>query len=130
MSSPAITSGLSAVFTMWIAGAATHVDALDSSEPSFDVLTVPVLSTLPVPPGHTPPVAAVVGEMMCTVNVLAAWVVPAGTVTGPQLSVPATLMPHDPAQPAPWPSIVHDKPGFTGSGSLRFTSYASPLPVL
>src|SRR5438046_1240580 len=95
----------------------TQVDALDSSEPAFVDVTLPVLSTTPPPPGQKPPVAAVVGEMMCTVNVLAAWVVPTGTVTGPQCSVPAVIE-HEPAQPAPWLSICHESPGFAGSGSL------------
>ena len=66
---------------------------------------------------------------MCTVNVLAACVVPAGTVTGPQLSVPAVIA-HEPPQPAPWLAIVHDRPGFVGSGSVRVTPFASPVPVL
>ena len=52
------------------------------------VLTEPVLSTRPLPSAQTPPVAAVVGETMCTVNVLLPCVVSAGTVTGPQVSVP------------------------------------------
>src|ERR1700757_1448915 len=100
---------------MWIDGAATHVDADDWSEPSFVVVTLPVLSTTPLPPGQTPPVAAVVGDVMCTVNVLWAFVVPAGTVTGPQSSSPAPIA-HEPPQPAPWPAIVHERPAFTGSG--------------
>src|SRR5579862_4784080 len=112
-----------------MSGAATHVDADDCPEPSFVVVTEPVLSMTPLPPGQTPPVAAVVGDVMCTVNVLAACVVPAGTVTGPQLSVPAAIA-HVPAQPAPWLSIVHARPAFAGSGSLMFTPFASPLPVL
>src|SRR4051794_28360253 len=110
-------------------GAATHVDAPDWSEPSFVVVTLPVLSTTPLPPGQTPPVAAVVDEVMCTVNVLAAWVVPAGTVAGPQLSVPAAIA-HEPPQPAPWLAITQDRPGFVGSTSLRFTPFASPVPLL
>jgi hypothetical protein len=51
------------------------------------VVTEPVLSTRPLST-QSPPVAAVVSETMCTVNVDAAWVVPAGTVTGPQDSTP------------------------------------------
>src|SRR5437868_728379 len=112
---------------MWMSGPATHVEALDSSEPPFVVVTVPVLSTTPPPPGQKPPVAEVVGEMMCTVNVLAACVVPAGTVTGPQFSVPAVIE-HVLFQPAPWLSICHESPAFVGSGSLRVTPFASPVP--
>src|SRR5438045_9675310 len=113
-----------------MSGAATHVEALDWSEPSFVVVTLPVLSTTPLPPGQSPPVAAVVGDVMCTVNVLAACVVPAGTVTGPQLSVPLTSIAHEPPQPAPWPAIDHDRPAFTGRTSLRLTPFASPVPLL
>src|SRR5579859_5907429 len=82
----------------------------------------------PLPPGQTPPVAAVVGDVMCTVNVLAACVVPAGTVTGPQLSVPAVIA-HVPAQPAPWLAIVQFRPAFVGSGSERVAPAASPVPT-
>src|SRR5438128_1490820 len=64
---------------------------------------------------------------MCTVNVLAACVVPAGTVAGPQLSIPSVIE-HEPAQPAPWLSICHESPAFVGSGSLTVTPLASPLP--
>ena len=66
------------------------------------------MSTTPLPLGQTPPVAAVVGDVTCTVNVLAACVVPAGTVAGPQDSVPATIA-HEP-QPAPWFAICHESP--------------------
>src|SRR5438128_5262305 len=100
-----------------MAGAATQVDALAWSELSFVVVTLPVLLTTPVF-GQLPPVAAVVGDVMCTVNELAACVVPAGTVTGPQLSVPAVIA-HVPAQPAPWFAIVHERPALVGSGSER-----------
>ena len=55
------------------------------------VVTLPVLFTTPLPPGQTPPVAAVVVDVMCSVNELAASVVPAGTVFGPQLNVPAAI---------------------------------------
>src|SRR4051794_892207 len=113
---------------MWIEGAATHVEALDWSEPAFVVVTVPVLFRSPLPPGQTPPVAAVVGDVMCTVNVLAACVVPAGTVTGPQFSVPAVIAQLE-AQPAPWPAIDHERPAFTGRGSLSVTPFASPEPL-
>src|SRR5436309_2765340 len=105
---------------MWIDGAATHVDALESSEPSFVVVTWPVLSTTPLPPGQTPPVAAVVVEVMCTVNVLPASVVPASTVFGPHVNVPAAMA-HVPPQPAPWPAICHERPAFVGSTSDRVT---------
>jgi hypothetical protein len=49
----------------------THVEALDWSEPSLLVVTLPVLLTTPLV-GQSPPVAPVVGEVMCTVNVDAA----------------------------------------------------------
>src|SRR5437763_1276559 len=108
---------------MWIVGAATHVDADDWSELSFVVVTVPVLSTTPLPPGQTPPVAAVVPEVTCTVKELVASAVPLGTVTPaapPQFKTPAVIeqLPPSPPQPAPVWSIDHDKPGFDGNGSL------------
>ena len=68
--SPAFTWAASAVFTILIPGPATHVEALDWPEPSFVVATEAVLSTTPLPDGQTPPVAAVVVDVMCTVNVL------------------------------------------------------------
>jgi hypothetical protein len=49
----------------------TQVEALDWSEPSLLVVTLPVLLTTPLV-GQSPPVAPVVGEVMCTVNVDAA----------------------------------------------------------
>ena len=52
---------------------------------------MPVLFTTPLPSGQVPPVAAVVGEVMCTVNVELVWFVPAGTVTGPQVRTPAAI---------------------------------------
>src|SRR4051795_1640488 len=114
---------------MWIAGAATQVEAVESSEPSFVVVTCPVLSTTPLPPGHTPPVAAVVGEVMCTVNVDAACVVPASTVTGPQVRTPAVIL-QVLFQPAPCEAIDQDRPAFVGSVSVKDTPCASPLPSL
>src|SRR5204863_359062 len=114
---------------MWIDGAPTHVDALDWPVPSFVVVTVPVLLTTPLPPGQTPPVAAVVVEVMCTVNELPTWVVANGTVAGPQVSVPAAMA-HVPPQPAPWLAICQDRPAFVGSGSERVVPFASPVPVL
>src|SRR5258708_6388637 len=107
-------------------GAATHVDALESSEPSFVVVTEPVLSILPLPPGQTPPVSAVVAEVTCTVKVLVASAVPLGTVPPPwppQCRTPA-LMEQLPPQPAPWLSIDQDRPAFAGSGSLNLTPFA------
>ena len=47
---------------------------------------------------------------MCTVNVVAACVVPAGTVTGPQVSLPAAIA-QLPSQPAPCDAIDQDRPG-------------------
>src|SRR5437764_4601797 len=87
---------------VWVAGepalvterstmACTQVDAGDWSLPSFVVVTLAVLLTTPVF-GQSPPVAPVVGEVMCTVNVDAACVVPAGTVTGPQVSTPNAIV--------------------------------------
>ena len=92
------------------------------------VVTLPVLFTEPEP-GQSPPVAPVVGEVMCTVNVLAACVVPAGTVTGPQVSTPAAIA-QLPPQPAPCEAIVQDRPAFVGSVSVKVTPCASPVPVL
>src|SRR5947209_1749362 len=129
MGSPAFTCAASAVFTIWIDGFATHVSADDWPEPSFVVVTVPVLSTSPLPPGQLPPVADVVGEVMWTVKVLPACVVPAGTVTGPHVSVPFAIA-HVLFQPEPCASIVQLSPAFVGSVSLRTTPFASPVPVL
>src|SRR5438477_153423 len=67
---------------------------------------------------------------MCTVKVLAACVVPAATDTVPQLSVPLPLIPHEPPQPMPWLAIVHERPAFTGSTSVRLTPFASAVPLL
>src|SRR5438045_1656730 len=64
---------------------------------------------------------------MCTANVLAACVVPAGTVFGPQVSDPAAIA-HVPPQPAPWLAIDQERPAFTGRTSLRLTPFASPVP--
>src|SRR5947209_6198887 len=105
---------------MWIVGAATHVDAVESSPPAFVVVTVPVLLTTPLPRGQTPPVAAVVADVTCTVKELVASAVPLGTVTPaapPQFRTPAVIE-QLPPQPGPALSIDHDRPGFDGSGSL------------
>src|SRR6478735_12407693 len=104
----------------------TQIEALDSSEPSLLVVTSPVLLTTPVS-GQSPPVAPVVAEVMCTVNVLAAWVVPAGTVTGPQDRTPAVIA-QVLFQPAPCASIDQDRPGLVGRTSFSVTSWASPMP--
>src|SRR3954466_16353511 len=114
---------------MWIPGAATHVEAESLSEPSLVVVTSPVLLTTPLPPGQTPPVAAVVGEVMCTLNVEAAWVVPAGTVTGPQVNLPAAIAQAE-FQPAPCDAIDQDRPALTGKVSDSVTPCASPVPSL
>src|SRR5689334_13694810 len=117
---------------MWIAGAATQVEALDSPEPAFVVVTSPVFVITPVPPGQRPPVAAVVGEVMCTVNVESAWLVLPGTVTPsapPQVSTPVSIEQLS-AQPVPWPAIDQSRPAFTGSVSVNFTPWASPSPSL
>src|SRR5580765_8372036 len=104
----------------------TQVEALESSLPSLLVVTLPVLLTTPVS-GQSPPVAPVVAEVMCTVHVLASWVVPAGTVTGPQDRTPAVI-----AQvlfhSAPCASIDHARPGLVGRTSLSVTPWASPMP--
>src|SRR5947208_857364 len=112
---------------MWMIAPATHVEALDWSVPSFVVVTLPVLFTTPLPLGQTPPVAAVVPDVMWTVKVLPASVVPAATVFGPQVSVPAAMA-HVPPQPEPWLAIVQLRPAFVGSTSLRLTPFASPEP--
>ena len=60
-------------------------------------------------------------------NVLAACVVPAGTVTGPQVSDTS----QDRAGAAPTralDSIVQSRPAFVGNGSFSVTPWASPLP--
>ncbi len=93
MLSPAFTEAASAVLAIWMVAQFTVTDADELSVPSLVVVTSPVLFTVPQ-------LAEVVVEVMCTVNVLAAWVVPAGTVTGPQFNTPV-VMAHVPAQPAP-----------------------------
>src|SRR5207302_10618072 len=124
---------------IWVAGepdfviarstrALTHVEALDWSLPSLLVVTWPVLSTTPVL-GQSPPVAPVVPEVMCTVNVDAACVVPAGTVTGPQDRTPAAIA-QLPPHPPPCAAIHQDRPAFVGIVSLNFTPWPSPRPVL
>src|SRR5438094_638663 len=113
-------------------GAATQVGAVDWSVPSFVVVTVPVLSITPLPPGHVPPVACVVSDLTCTVKELVASAVLPGTVTPawpPQCRTPAVIE-HAPAQPAPMLSIDHANPGFAGNGSLSLTPFASPVPSL
>ena len=123
----------------WVAGeplfvtvrstmACTQVDALESSLPSLLVVTAPVLSTTPVS-GQSPPVAPVVADVMCTVNVEFASVVPAGTVAGPQVRTPAAIAQLSP-QPAPVLSIDQDRPAFVGRTSLSVTPWASPGPLL
>src|SRR3954451_16368248 len=109
--------------------ACTQVDALDWSVPSLVVVTLPVLLTTPLV-GQSPPVAPVVGEVMCTVNVLAACVVLCGTVTPfapPQVNTPAAIA-QLPFQPAPCESIVQFRPAFVGNVSFSFTPAASPAP--
>src|SRR3954454_4068122 len=109
----------------------TQIEALDSSVPSLVMVTLPVLSTTPVS-GQSPPVAPVVGEVMCTVKVEAACVVPAGTVTPlapPQDSTPAAIEQLEP-QPAPCDAIDQDRPALVGKVSFSFTPWASPLPAL
>src|SRR5260221_365686 len=127
--------------TVWVAGEpvfvisrsvlpTTHAESDDWAEPSFEVATGPVFWTFPTAGQEPTPVRSVVGEMMCTVKVLAACVVPAGTVTGPHDSVPDTIA-HCAApvpQPEPCDSIVQARPGFAGNTSDRLTPYASPPP--
>src|SRR6516164_2573034 len=66
---------------------------------------------------------------MCTVNVLSACVVPAGTVAGPQVRTPAAMA-QLLSQPEPWLSIDQSRPALVGSVSDRLTPYASPEPSL
>src|SRR5204862_269909 len=106
----------------------TQIEALDWSLPSFLVVTLPVLLTTPVF-GQSPPVAPVVDDVMCTVKVLAACVVPAGTVTGPQDKTPAAIA-QLLFQPAPCEAIDQDRPAFVGNVSDKVTPWASPLPAV
>src|SRR5439155_24603135 len=106
--------------------ACTQVEALELSEPSLLVVTLPVLLTTPVF-GQSPPVAPVVDDVMCTVNVDAACVVPAGTVTGPQDRTPAAIA-QVLFQPPPCEAIDQDRPAFVGNVSDKVTPCASPLP--
>src|SRR5579871_1508906 len=122
-----MTCAASAVFRMWMDAPATHVVASDVSEPPFVAETPAVLSTTPSPVGQEPPVACVVVDVMWTVKLLAACVVPAGTVAGPQFSTPAVIE-HEPPQPEPWLAICQLSPAFAGNWSRIATPYASPLP--
>src|SRR3954451_4497048 len=129
--SPTLTSALSAVFAILIDAGLTQTVASDDGLPSFVVVTLPVLSTTPLP-GQAPAVSLVVGEVTCTVNVDAAWVVLCGTVTPfapPQCNTPAVIT-QVPFQPAPGGevtvSIVQDRPALVGSVSFSFTPAASP----
>src|SRR5439155_22904149 len=106
--------------------ACTQVEALEVSEPSLLVATLPVLMTTPVF-GQSPPVAPFVDAVMCTVKVLAAGVVPAGTVTGPQDRTPAAIA-QLLFQPAPCEAIDQDRPGLLGRTSFSVTPWASPMP--
>jgi hypothetical protein len=90
------------------------------------VVTEPVLSTRPVS-SQSPPVAVVVSETMCTVNVDAPCAVFAGTVTGPQDRTP-TVIAQVPFQPAPCDSIDQSRPAFVGNVSDKVTPFASPAP--
>src|SRR5215467_13660356 len=101
----------------------TQVEALDSSEPSLVVVTLPVLLTTPVS-GQSPPVAPVVPEVMCTVKVESDWLVPAGTVTGPQERTPVAIEQLSP-NPAPVASIDQERPGLVGRTSFSITPWAS-----
>src|SRR5438876_892526 len=125
MSSPAFTCALSAVFWMWIIGAATQISSDELSEPSLLVVTVPVLSTRPPVSSQGPPVVLSVVDVMCTVNAGSSLAVPAGTVTGPQSSSPLLIW-HVEFQPEPWSAICQFRPGFVGSGSDSVVLYASP----
>src|SRR5438045_1174133 len=87
-----------------------------------------VIVTVAPGAGQWPAVAPVVGEVMCTVNDDAAWGVPAGTVTGPQVSTPNAIA-QVLFQPAPCEAIDQDRPALVGSVSDRTTPCASPLPV-
>src|SRR5579884_367973 len=117
---------------MWIPGPATHVSAVDWPEPAFVLVTSPVFSTTPLPPGQTPPVAEVVGATMCTVNVDAPCERFAGTVTPlapPHVRLPPAIA-QLPPQPEPCEAIDQFRPAFFGSTSLSFTPFALPVPVL
>src|SRR4029078_9472712 len=113
---------------MWIAGAPTQTEAGDSSEPSLLVVTCPVLLTSPPDSSQSPPVVLSVVEVMCTVNVELSFVVPAGTVTEPQVRTPCGLIEQGEPQPVPWPAITQFRPGLAGSWSVRVTPFASPSP--
>ena len=93
------------------------------------VVTSPVLSITPLPSGQVPPVAAVVGEVMCTVNVDAACVVSAGTVTGPHVRTPAAIA-QLPFQPAPCEAIDQSRPAFVGSVSVKVHARRVPETVV
>src|SRR5579859_1837501 len=83
-------------------------------EPSLPVVTNASLFK----PGHS---ALVVVTVTVTVKVEASWVVPPGTVTGPQFRVCAPAAPvtaHVLFQPAPWALTAH-RLVVTGSGSFN-----------
>ena len=81
----------------------------------------------PLPPGRSPPVAAVVVEMMCTVNVLARL----RRARRHRHRAAAQRPGQDRAGAAPTrtlDSIVQSRPAFVGNGSFRVTPCASPAP--
>src|SRR5262249_2381138 len=78
-------------------------------------------------PGQSPALAAVVVEVMCTVNGDAVSVVPAGTGSGPQGRLAARIV-QGLLQPAPRPATLQSRPGGVGTLSGSAAPCASPRP--
>ena len=113
--SPASIVPWSAVLSTVTFGQATVTDALSESDPSFDVVTLAVLSTAP----H---VAAVVGEVRCT-----CLLAPEARVPKLQVRTPAVS---EQPESLPAASIVQFRPASVGSVSLTVTPEAEPAPLL
>src|SRR2546425_151144 len=94
----------------------TVTEALDVSLPSLLVETLPVLLTV------APQVAAVVGELMCTV----AW---APEARSPMLQVSTPVVIEQVAAAVP-PLTDQLRPALLGKVSVTVTPWAVPAPVL
>src|SRR2546423_857065 len=94
----------------------TSMEALATSDPSFDVATDAVLST-----GESAGVPAVVGETTWMLNVP-----PGARSTGPQVRAPSVIWQEGSVEEA----IDHDVPASVGRGSETVTPRAVPAPPL
>src|SRR5438128_2908768 len=110
MDEPALTLAASATLVMWMSAQLTWIELLEESEPSFEVVTLAVLLTVP----H---VAEVVGEVICTVSEPPLVIVPMLQVNTPAVieQVPAAVP----------PSTDQLVPAFVGNVAITL----APVPV-